>query len=49
MIEQEVEQKTTEMWVLPGIVVEESRRQWTSLSRERHRVLTTLVKKAAGD
>ena len=49
MVEQEVEQKTNEMWVLLSIVAEESRRQWTSLSRERRRMLTTPAKKAAGD
>ena len=35
MIEQAVEQKMAEMWVLPGMAVtvaEESRRQWSTLS-----------------
>jgi len=51
MVELEVEQKTAEMWVLPHIgVAEESRRQWTSLSRERRRMLTTPVEtKRTGD
>jgi hypothetical protein len=52
MVEQEVEQKTTEMGVLPGkaaIVAEGSRRHWTSLSMERRRTLTTPVKKKFGD
>lgn len=51
MIEQEVEQQTTDTWVLPGmavIVTEESRR--TSLSMEQRRMLTTPVeKKQSGD
>lgn len=50
MVEQEVEQKTTDMQGgLPGIVAEPSRRQWTLLSMERRRTLTTPAKKAAGD
>lgn len=47
MVEQVVERKTTDMWVLPGMAVaEESRRQRTSLSmveKERSRMLTKPV------
>jgi len=50
MVEQEVEQKKTEMWVLPSkVIAEESRRHWTSLSMERRRKLTTPVKKTSVD
>jgi len=53
MVEQVVEQvveKTTDMWVLPGMaatVAEESRRQWTlsMLEKERRRMLTKSVEK----
>ena len=40
------------MWVLQGmaaIVGEENRRQWTSLSMEQRRMLTTPVKKEPGN
>lgn len=56
MIEEVVEQKMTDMWVLPGTVAtvaEESRRQWISLSmpeKQRRRMLTNPVgKKTAED
>ena len=49
MVGQEVEQQTTEMWVLRGIVEVESRRQWTSMSMERRRMSTTPVKKEPGN
>ena len=43
MFELVVEHKTTDMWVLAGMVAEESRRQWTSLSmleKQRRHMLT---------
>jgi hypothetical protein len=52
MVEQVVEQKTTDMWVLQGMaatVAEESRRQWTSRSMEQRRKLTNPVGKKAGN
>ena len=52
MVEQEVEQKRTEMWVIPGkagVVGEESRRHWTLLNMERRRKLTTPVKMPSVD
>jgi len=49
VVEREVEQKTADMWVLPDMAAEESRRQWPSLSMERRRMLTTPVKKEPGD
>ena len=52
MDQQEVEQKTTEMWVIPGkaaIVTEGSPWHWSSLSMERPHKLTTPVKKKSGD
>lgn len=55
MIEQVVEQKTTDMWVLPDMaatVAEESRRHWIPLSMlEKHqcRMLTKQVGKKAGN
>jgi hypothetical protein len=52
MVEQVVEQVTTDIRVLPGMTVaERSRRQWTSMSmaEKRRRMLTKPVGKEAGD
>ena len=55
MVEQVVEQKTADMWVLPGMVAtvaEESRRQWSSLSmleKQRRHMLTKPGEKNQAD
>jgi hypothetical protein len=52
MFEQVVEQKTTDMRVLPGIsttVAEESRRQWSVPEKQRRMLTKPVGKKKAGD